>query len=241
MKTLIIGYGEVGKSLEEVLIHYRPTIMNEEGIVRGNVDDKNIEVMNICFPYSKLFEQQVKSYQDVYEPKFTVLHSTVPVGTSRKLNAIHSFVIGIHPHLARSMKTFTKFLGGEQASEVADYFRKAGMKVYLFDKQETSELAKISQTTFYATMIEYVKMLKKECNKEELSFSEVYTIPSEDYNKGYEKLGYPEYKMPLLIPMMKKQGGHCTLQNCELWENENDFTELIKKRNMKINMNMLIT
>ena len=230
MRSLIAGYGEVGKSLQKVL-PYPMTIVDKNRTLDQAAGSKDIEIVHICFPYSTDFIRQVRKYQRKYTPKFTVIHSTVPVGTSRKVNAIHSFVIGIHPHLEQSMKIFTKFLGGEQASEVADYFRRAGIKIYLFDKPETSELAKISQTTFYASMIEYVKMLKKECDKEGLSFSEVYTIPSTDYNKGYEKMGYPEYKMPLLIPIMTKQKGHCTLPNLKLWENENEFVKLIKNRN----------
>ncbi|MHA1210851.1 MAG: hypothetical protein ACTSSH_00170 [Candidatus Heimdallarchaeota archaeon] len=229
MRTLICGYGEVGKSLQKVLKSYPISIVDKNRTLDQAAGSTDIEIMHIVFPYSDKFIEQVKEYQEKYKPNFTVIHSTVPVGTSRKVNAIHSPVVGIHPHLEESLKTFTKFLGGEQASEVADYFRRAGMKVYLFDKPETTELMKISQTTFYAAMIEYVKMLKRECDKHGLSFSEVYTIPSADYNKGYEKLGFPEYKMPLLIPMMKKQGGHCTLPNLEFWDNE--FVELIKNEN----------
>ena len=149
MKTSIIGYGEIGKSLEKVLIQYSPNIITEEGMLRGNADNKELEVMHICFPYSDKFEEVVKEYQKEYKPKYTIIHSTVPVGTSRKLGAIHSPCLGIHPHLEQSLKTFTKFLGGEQASEVADYFRRAGMKVYLFNKQETTELMKIMDTTHY--------------------------------------------------------------------------------------------
>lgn len=228
MRTLIVGAkGEVGAALSKVLSQYIPILIDKNEVLQGDINSE-IDIMHICIPWSEHFEYIVKEYQKEYEPKFTVIHSTIPIGTSRKLNAIHSFVIGIHPHLEKSMKTFTKFLGGEQASEVADYFRRAGIKVYLFDKQETSELAKISQTTFYASMIEYVKMLKEECDKEGLSFSEVYTIPSEDYNKGYKELGYEEYKMPMLIPMMKKLGGHCCLQNLNLWKEDNAFTKLIR-------------
>jgi len=231
MKTLIIGYGEIGKSLEKVLIWYSPTIVGEKGIIKGNIDDRELEVMNICFPYSDKFEEAVREYQEKYKPKFTVIHSTVPVGTSRKLNAIHHPCVGMHPNLFESFLTFTQFLSGENASEVANYFRKTGMKIYLFDKQETTELGKISQTTFYALMIEYVKMLKEECDKNDLSFSEVYTLMSQAYNEGYKKLGFPEYKMPLLVPIEKKQGGHCTLPNLELWKDKNEFVELIKNNN----------
>jgi UDP-glucose 6-dehydrogenase len=219
--------GQVGTALAEVLKDYKPITVGLD--VKETVE--HIDIMHICFGYTDEFESEVNRYQEKYQPQYTVIHSTVPVGTSRKLNAIHSPIVGIHPHLAPSMKTFIKFLAGEQASEVADYFRRAGCKVYLFDKPETTELAKLSQTTFYAMTIEYVKDLKRECDKLGLSFSEVYTIPAMDYNRGYEQMGLPEIKIPLLNPIMKKQGGHCTIPNCGLWDTE--FTEFIKQQNMK--------
>lgn len=227
MKSAIIGFGEIGKSLFNVLKeHYE--IGWVEPHEKYSVPDA-VDILHICFPFSESFVDEVKKYQEKYQPKFTIIHSTTPVGMSRKLGAIFSPVVGLHPHLETSLRTFTKFLGGKQASEVADYFRRAGMKVYLVDKQETLELAKLSQTTFYALMIEYIKDLKRQCDVQELSFAEVYTVPSQEYNQGYEKLGYPEYKMPLLIPILKKQGGHCTVQNCSLWDTT--FTKLIKELN----------
>jgi len=226
-KSLIIGYGQIGKALEEVLIDYIPAIYDLE----FDLPEGEFDILHICFPYTKDFINEVQKYQDKFKPKYTVIHSTVPVGTSRACNAIHSPVVGIHPHLARSIKTFTKFFGGKEASGVADYFRRAGCKVYLFDNQETTELAKLSQTTYYAMTIEYVKMLKRICNEKGLSFTEVSTTFVNDYNRGYEELGMPEIKIPNLVPIMREQGGHCTIPNCDLWTN--DFTEFIKEQNKK--------
>lgn len=224
MVSLIIGYGQIGKALHEVLKDYNPSHLDAGESVTGDYD-----IIHICFPYTKDFVDEVKRYQATYSPKFTVIHSTVPVGTSRLCGAVHSPVVGIHPHLAESIKTFTKFLGGEQASEVADYFRRAGCKVYLYDNPETTELMKLSQTTFYALTIEYFKDLKRQCDKLGLSYAEIMTIPTMDYNRGYAELGMPEIRIPQLVPIMKKQGGHCTIPNCGLWET--DFTNFIKDKN----------
>jgi hypothetical protein len=222
MKSLIIGNGEIGKSLHKII----------GGDITGiTITPERYDIIHIAFPYSDEFVGEVKRYQDLYLPKYTVIHSTVPVGTSKKCNAIHSPIIGIHPHLEESIKTFTKFLGGEKSEEVADYFRRFGIKIYICDNSETTELAKLSQTTQYALNIEYIKDLKIQCDKLGLPFSEVYTLFTDNYNNGYNKLGYSEYRFPLLIPIMKKQGGHCTIPNCNLWET--DFTEFIKKLNTR--------
>ena len=222
MISIVLGAGEIGKSLAAVLGDYYPIILVDRKPVKIT---EPVEIMNICFGYSENFIKEVKRYQRKYKPTHTVIHSTVPPGTSRKCNAIFSPVVGKHPELERSLLTFTKFLAGENASQVANYFRRAGMKVYLYDNQEALEFAKISQTTLYALMIEYVKDLKRRCDENNLNFSEVYTLPSLDYNRGYEALGYPEFKMPLLVPIQTPQGGHCTIPNCSFWDTP--FTQLI--------------
>ena len=224
MKTLIIGSGEVGKALFNVLNKYYDTS------IRGkeDIDIKGIEILHICFPYSEGFIEQVKEYQREYAPLYTVIHATVPLYASERCNAIHSPIIGLHPHLERSMTTFTKFLGGEQASEVADYFRRAGVKVYITDKPETTELMKIMSTTKSGLDIEYNKEVKRICDKEKIPF-EMWTIWTDEYNKGYEKLGYPEYRRPNLVPIIKKIGGHCVISNLELYKSR--FSEFIKSLN----------
>jgi hypothetical protein len=227
MKTLIVGFGQIGKALFKVL----------NDVYQVDVDDitctvhpenKNFDILHICFPCKDDFENEVAYYKRLYKPKWIVIHSTVAVGVSRQCNAIHSPVIGLHPNLAESLLTFTKFLGGEDACYVADYFRKAGMKVYLFDKQETTEALKIMSTTFYAVLIEYTKQVKQHCNEIGIPF-EAWTIWTDEYNAGYNELGRYEYTRPNLVPIMKRLGGHCILPNCELLED--DFTRLIQERN----------
>ena len=134
MKHLVIGTGEVGTAISKI---FQCDIVGKVESFNSNF---RFDIIHICFPYSEDFIDEVKRYQELYKVKYTIIHSTVPVGTSRKLNAIHSPILGIHPYLEESIKTFTKYLGGENASEVADEFRRAGMKVYITDKSETTEL-----------------------------------------------------------------------------------------------------
>lgn len=226
MKTLILGMGEIGKSLYNIFNVQYKTYTKDKGNSLSGESIGNIDIIHICFPYSYKFISQVKVYQEQFNPKYTIIHSTVPIGTSRKLKAIHSPVVGMHPDLTKSLTTFTKFLGGENASEVANYFRRVGIKVHLEDKSETTELLKIQSTTFYATMIEFCKEMKEKCLELDVPYDS-FLLWNDNYNKGYEKLGYPEYKKPLLQPIMKKQGGHCTLSNLELIDTK--FTKFLKE------------
>lgn len=223
MKTLIIGKGEIGSALARVLSDYNPTIIDSKTIALGR-----FEIMHITFPYSDNFERYVEAYQQAYKPKYTVIHSTVKVGTSKRLKAIHSPVLGIHPHLEEGIKTFTKFLGGKKASEVADYFRRAGLRVYIFDKSETTELMKILDTTFYGVCIEYAKDVKKIAQAYKIPF-EAWTLWTNNYNEGYKRLNHPEYIRPNLVPIMTDIKGHCVMPNTELLETR--FTKFLKESN----------
>mgnify|MGYP001574959708 CR=1 FL=1 len=228
MKTLIVGMGEVGVALLGVLKNYHPVCIDVNGQLRET--EETFEIMHIAFPYSENFVQQVKEYQEKYEPKYTVVHSTVKPGTCAQVGAVHSPIIGIHPFLEQGIRTFTKFLGGEKASEVANYFRRAGLRVYTFDKAVTSELMKLLDTTFYALCVEYTKSIKRLTDQHGVPF-EAWSVYNAEYNKGYTELGYPEYVRPNLVPIMTPQGGHCTIPNCDLLGGE--FAELVKSLNNK--------
>ena len=224
MNSLIIGGGEVGKSLYKILQNYHPTrIINKtEEKIEG------IDIIHICFPYSEEFESEVKRYQALYNPKYTVIHSTVPVGTSRRLNAVNSPVLGVHPYLDEGIKIFIKFLGGEKTGEIADYFRRANIKVYITDRQESTELMKIMDTTYYGLCIEYTKEVKRLCGKYKVPF-ELWTLWTDNYNRGYKELKQEQFTRPNLVPMLKKIAGHCVLQNAVLLKSK--FTKFLLRLN----------
>jgi hypothetical protein len=215
-KHLIVGMGEVGAALDRVLDdHYAIQAVDERGAqFKGFTGSP--DVMHICFPHSDKFISYVKEYQKKYKPTYTVIHSTVPVGTSRECGAIHSPIRGVHPNLEGGIRTFVKFIGGKQASAVADYFRRAGLKVMLFDDPETTEAMKLFDTEYYRHVIEFCQRVKRYCNEKGLNFHEVYTLANQTYNEGYTQLGHPEFVRPVLQPIMKEIGGHCLLPNAKL-------------------------
>ena len=227
MISLIIGQGEVGKSLWRVLAPYYPVVPVGRKKVRIK---ENVDIMHVFIGYGPEFVSEVKRYQKKYKPAHTVVHSTVPIGTSRQCDAVHSPIIGFHPNLDEGIRTFTKFLAGENASQVAQYFRRAGLKVYLFDKPETTELMKIMDTTFYGLCIEYTKEIKRQAEALGVPF-EAWTLYNENYNRGYEKLGHAEFVRPNLVPIMTAIGGHCVVPNTHHIDNE--FTILIQRLNEK--------
>jgi len=227
--SIVVGMGEVGTALFDVLSkHYNVVPIDKKWKQKKQQAKgfQGIGYLHICIPWSKEFLKEVKRYQKIYKPKYTIIHSTVPVGTCGKLKAIHSPVRGIHPFLGEGLWTFVKYLSGEKASEVADYFRRAGFRIYLFDKPETTELMKILSTTKYGLDIEFTKEVKRLCQKYKVPF-EAWTIWTNDYNQGYRELGYPELARPNLIPIMTPIKGHCVKQNLKLLKSK--FTRFLKK------------
>lgn len=212
--TLIIGAGEVGTALANVLRpHYPVTLVDLNPPLLEDVG-----FMHICFPYSEGFVASVLVYVARYRPYFVVIHSTVPVGTSRKCHATHSPIRGNHYDMERSLKTIVKFVGGEGSDAVADYFMQAGIPVQVCRKPETTELAKLLCTTFYGVCIEYVKAAERQCQEEGVPFSEAFTLWQRTYNEGYAALGRPDVQRPVLAPIQSKIGGHCVLPNTELFD-----------------------
>lgn len=223
MKTLIIGRGEIGGALSEILSEFYPV----EVLDLGERISGSFDIIHICFPYSKSFLDDVAAYKEKYKPKYIIIHSTVPVGTSRKCGAFHCPVVGMHPLLKKSILTFTKFLSGKGAYNIADYFRRAGIKIYLTDKQESTELMKILSTNFYGVCIEYVKEVKGLCDSFDVPF-EMWTLWTENYNNGYISLGSPEFVRPNLIPIVNQIGGHCVSNNLNFLHS--DFVQFLRKR-----------
>lgn len=221
MKNLIIGLGEIGTAMRSIL--------ECDGYDLGHELEGEYDIIHICFPYSSHFYSYVKDYQKKFNAKYTVIHATVPVGTSRKLGAIHSPVRGVHPHLEQSIRTFVKYFGGENTEAVSSVFLEKGIKVAVCDKPETTELMKIVDTTGYGVNILIEKEIYRLCEEYGVSFKDVYTEANRTYNEGYENIGMPQFKKYILEHKEGKIGGHCIMPNAELldtWMNS-----LLKEKN----------
>ena len=146
----------------------------------------------------------------------TIIHATVAVGVSLGLGAVHSPIRGMHPNLYEGVKTFVKFFGGARAGEASEHFRRAGVKVMIFDRSDTTEALKLFDTLYYGVCVEYAKEVKRHCDDKGLNFSDVYRLANISYNLGYKELGHEEFVRPVLEPIMGKIGGHCILPNARL-------------------------
>lgn len=226
MKSLIIGNGEVGAALHKILSAGHEVYSRDI----ENLNIEGVEVLHICFPYFEGFIQAVKKYKKKYKPKYTVIHSTVPVGTSKKCGAYHSPIRGVHPILDKGIKTFVKYLA-PGSKEIKNYFEKCGIKIKENDSSDNTEAAKIFCTAYYGWNIVFEKEVHEFCKKNGLDFNMVYTDLNRTYNDGYKKLGMEHVTRPVLKHVPGGIGGHCVIPNLRFLDN--DISRFILAENEK--------
>lgn len=223
MKHLIIGQGEIGKSLQAILncdIH--------------DIDPlpvKHYDIIHIAIPYSKKFNKIVKDYKKRYTADYVVIHSTVPVGTSEKLGVCHSPVTGVHPHLTESMKTFTKFVSGTGADVIVEEFKTYGIPAVHIENSGNTEAGKLYSLLIYGINVLLEKEIYQYCKDKGLDYDVVYRQFVEMYNQGYSKMGMNHIKMYELTHKDGGIGGHCVLQNSPMLKT--DFAKILSTLNKK--------
>lgn len=228
-RHLVVGYGEVGRALYSVLQNGHPHHGVDAADIGQNVPVprfKRYEGIHICTPFTSVVEME-ETISRAFEyasggETIVVVHSTVPLGTTRmmreslNLPIVYSPVRGTHPDLTRGLLTFPKYVGGERAGEVAQWFRQCQMEVRVFPESETPEAMKLWDTTQYGWQIVLAKEIARWCKHYGLNFSEVYQQPNREYNRGYEHMGKPEVVRPFLKDMPGPIGGHCVMPNLTL-------------------------
>lgn len=206
-KQLVIGLGEVGQAVKNILRCHG----TDKEIVNETYD-----VLHICFPYSETFVDDVRKYKEHYSSYLVIVHSSVPIGTCDLLEAVHSPIRGVHPHLEEGIRTFLKYFGGFRAPEAALIFEEVGIETQVIRDARTTEALKLWDTTQYGVMIMLEKEIFDFCRLNGLDFEIVYAHANKTYMQGYTKLGMAYVTRPSLMHKPGPVGGHCVLENARL-------------------------
>lgn len=212
VEHLVCGAGEIGSAIADILGAHIVDIDRS----KNNWTEWQYKYLHICFPYFDGFEKEVAKYVEDFGPELVIIHSTVPIGVSRRCNAVHSPCRGKHPNLKEGILTFTKYFGGRQSKRAAQLFADKGVPVEGGYEPEDTEAMKLWDTTIYGWNIVLEKEIKNYCNKTGVNFDLVYTKANQSYNEGYEKLGMPQFKKYVLSHKNGKIGGHCVINNLPL-------------------------
>jgi UDP-N-acetyl-D-mannosaminuronate dehydrogenase len=218
MNSLVIGKGQVGSSLYEVVKDSHRTLIRDiEDIEVKDV----VTVLHLCFPYSDKFVEIANKYIEQYKPKLTINHSSVAPGTTEKLNGLvcYSPIRGRHPKLARGIKAFDKFIAGKkEATDIASkYFKECSMNTVVLNESsmKTLEFCKLMANIRYGYEICFMQEAERIAKKLNCDIG-TFQLWESSYNKGYAELQEHNYIRPILYGGFI--GGHCVMQNIDVME-----------------------
>jgi UDP-N-acetyl-D-mannosaminuronate dehydrogenase len=206
--VVIVGLGEVGKPLLDILNSGYQTFgvdINQPAAV------SECDVMHICFPFrNDAFVGQVVEYIHQYHPALTVINSTVAPGTTRRIAVesgtpvVNSPVRGKHARMQEEMLHYSKFVGAldePSGQRAVEHFEKVGIRTRLLNSPEATEIAKLTETTYFGLLITWAQEVERYCMKFGVNYDEVVSF--------YDEIKFfpPVKYFPGVI------GGHCVMPN----------------------------
>jgi UDP-N-acetyl-D-mannosaminuronate dehydrogenase len=209
---VVVGLGEVGKPLFEIISRHHRVLGVD--IAPPSIEPAVVDVLHICYPFQiKDFVGECARYIKLFEPKLTVINSTVAVGTTRAIaqrsgaSIAYSPVRGKHTRMLEELLQYTKFVAGidlKSAGHAVRHFESMGLKTKSLSTPEAAELAKLTETTFFGILIAWAQEVERYADRVGVSYDEVVSI--------YEEIRF--------FPPVKYHsgviGGHCVMPNIEL-------------------------
>lgn len=221
-QVVVVGLGEVGKPLFELISKYH----NVVGVDIAPVERIGpVDVLHICYPFQiKNFIGETARYIGLFRPTVTIIDSTVAIGTTRAIAertgtaVVNSPVRGKHARMLDEMRMYTKFVGAMDpiaGDRAVKHFESMGLKTKTLSSPEATELAKLTETTYFGLMIAWAQEIERYCDQVGPDYAEVVSF--------YEEIKYlpPVKFFPGVI------GGHCVMPNIALL-NKGDHSVMIE-------------
>jgi hypothetical protein len=109
--------------------------------------------------------------------------------------------------MLEEVRFYTKFVGAIDPADgeyAADHFEAMGLKAQILSAPEATELAKLTETTYFGLMIAWAQEVERYCDQAGQSYEEIASF--------YDEIGFfPKVKyFPGII------GGHCVMPNIEI-------------------------
>jgi len=211
-KVVVVGLGEIGRPILDLVAKQHRAI----GVDVSPPPERlsGVDILHICYPFGiDDFVAETARYIELFTPSLTIINSTVAVGTTRAVSkttgaaVVHSPVRGKHAHMTEDLRRYVKFVGGvkeSDAANAADHFRSIGMTTTVLSSPEATELAKLTETTYFGLLIAWAQEIERYCDQLGPNYDEVVTF--------YREIGFlPSVKyIPGVI------GGHCVMPNIKI-------------------------
>lgn len=230
MTHTVIGMGQIGSAVYQVLSDADNKV---ETLDIHSEPISQTDILHICFGYSREFVKEVSRYQKLYEPRLTIIYSTVPVGITRGFEkTVHSPVEGRHPRLYYSVKTGNRFIGynNKKDGQLAEEIWKPITRCELLENSDWTEFLKLASTSKFGINLVWEDYV----NKVGQSLGMPHEIAKnwdKAYNQLYKKLHFPQFRKFVLDAPDGKIGGHCILPNAHLLNEQfpHDMLKMIKE------------
>lgn len=226
--ALVIGYGEVGTSLYEMLADaFGP----EEVFCRDLKEPDfhhQFKFLHICYPQTVGWTASIINYLRMYKPEAVIIHSTLHPGSTQQLNQVenkfyYSPVRGnIKDGMRWCLEKYTKYLAGPDGEivfsqvlkeridevlskkDISKHLHDAHFKVKWVKDSTTLEYAKILDLCWYGLNIAFYQELERICASDQLDYSAIKefikSTPVESEDHAPRTVFYGGYI-----------GGHCVI------------------------------
>jgi len=210
-KVVVVGLGEVGKPLFELVSkHYDAVGVDISPVERI----EQVDVLHVCYPFAiEDFVGETVRYIEFFRPTLTIVNSTVAVGTTRRIAeragaaVVNSPVRGKHVRMLDELRIYRKFVGAMDPASgelAAKHFESLGMKTVILSSPEATELAKLTETTYFGVLIAWAQEVERYCDQTGQAYDEISSF--------WQEIKYlpPVKYFPGII------GGHCVMPNIKI-------------------------
>lgn len=228
-RVVVLGLGEIGRPLLELLGERHEAIGVDVAPLLEPVG--SVDVMHVCYPFEITdFIGETVRYIERFRPGLTIVNSTVAIGTTRAVAdrsgaaVVHSPVRGKHARMRDELLKYTKFVGPidpAAGKAAAEHFESIGMPTRVLATPESTELAKLAETTYFGLLIAWAQDVERYCDALGPTYDEVVSF--------FEEIAFlpPVKYVPGVI------GGHCVMPNLEILRRSgpSDLVEAIRSSN----------
>lgn len=210
--------GEVGHALVDVLTS-DDNIVHEIDLDTspGHRHMATVELLHVAIGYHPGFEAVIHRWAETAPHANVLVHSTVPIGVTGENGWYFSPVTGRHPHLATSLRVFTKPVAGPDIDireDIVTILRNAGIPADDYGPDTASlEASKLFDLIIYGANIRITKEIERVCRERGLDFDTAYRDATDRYNTGYALLPSTSsdriVSRPDLDHVSGPIGGHC--------------------------------
>lgn len=211
-QVVVVGLGEVGRPLLELAREHYQTAGVDIASPQERIGE--VDVLHICYPFGiEDFVGETARYVERFKPALTIINSTVAVGTTRAIAGrtgaavVNSPVRGKHARMLEDLRHYVKFIGPMDpctGQAAAAHFQSLGLKTKVLSSPEATELAKLTETTYFGLLIAWAQEAERYCDRFNEDYDEVASF--------WEEIKYlpPVTYFPGVI------GGHCVMPNIEI-------------------------